>query len=113
MHGTRPISPMISSKKPGRPKPDWMLCEGTRINESSVSDEESVYRSCHQYTGLANRGKLFIFADYSYKDVDRFQTFYRVAKDSGRKLIRHAQDGALSPTAFPERSRAVQGDSLI
>ena len=87
MHGTRPdlTRDFIESAKDAQP--DWMLCEGTRINETIVSDEESVFRTCSEYMKLANERDLFAFADYSYKDIDRFQTFYRVAKDSGRKLL--------------------------
>jgi ribonuclease J len=87
MHGTRPDLTRDFIQKARDAKPDWMLCEGTRINETNVSDEESVYQTCHQYAELANQRDLFLFADYSYKDVDRFQTFYRIAKDSQRKLI--------------------------
>ncbi len=87
MHGTRPDLTKDFVQKAREAKPDWVLCEGTRINESNVNDEASVYRTCHQFTGLANERNLFIFADYSFKDIDRFQTFYRVAKDSDRKLV--------------------------
>jgi ribonuclease J len=87
MHGTRPDLTRDFIQKASEAKLDWMLCEGTRISETNVSDEESVYRTCHQYTEKANDQDLFVFADYSYKDIDRFQTFYRIAKDSGRKLL--------------------------
>jgi len=87
MHGTRPDLTRDFVQKAREAKPEWMLCEGTRISETNVSDEEFVYRTCHQYTEQANERDLFIFADYSYKDIDRFQTFYRIARDSGRKLL--------------------------
>src|SRR5580704_6191354 len=64
-----------------------MMCEGTRINETNVSDEKFVYDTCRQYVNQANQRDLFVFADYSYKDIDRFQTFFNVAKNSGRKLL--------------------------
>ncbi len=87
MHGTRPDLTCDFIQKANEARPEWMLCEGTRINETNVSDEEFVYKTCHQYTQQANWQDLFVFADYSYKDIDRFQTFYRVAKDSKRKLL--------------------------
>jgi len=87
MHGTRPDLTKDFIEKAREAKPDWMLCEGTRINESYINDEASVYHTCRQFAGLANERGLFIFADYSYKDIDRFQTFYKIAKNSSRKLI--------------------------
>jgi len=87
MHGTRPDLTLDFIRRAAEAKPEWMLCEGTRISEASVSDEEYVYKTCHQYAEQANDQELFLFADYSYKDIDRFQTFYRIARDSGRKLL--------------------------
>jgi len=87
MHGTRPDLTHDFIEKARESKPDWMMCEGTRINETNVSDEKFVYDTCHQYVKQANQRDLFVFADYSYKDIDRFQTFFKVAKNSGRKLL--------------------------
>jgi ribonuclease J len=66
-------------------KPDLMLCEGTRINESTTNSEADVYRSCK--TVVEQTKDSFVFADYSPKDIDRFVTFYKVAKETGRKLL--------------------------
>ncbi len=113
MHGTRPDLTRDFIQKASEAKLDWMLCEGTRISETNVSDEESVYRTCHQYTEKANDQDLFVFADYSYKDIDRFQTFYRIAKDSGRKTFGHAEDRPLPLDAIGERRGTFQGHSLV
>ena len=66
-------------------KPDLMLCEGTRINEAAYHTEKDVYDSCKFLVSQA-RSSL-VFADYSYKDVDRFTTFYNIAKETNRKLL--------------------------
>ncbi len=62
-----------------------MLCEGTRINESTSQKENDVYELCLEYISQAKDN--FVFADYSYKDVDRFTTFYNIAKKTGRKIL--------------------------
>ena len=66
-------------------RPDIMLCEGTRIEEAAYHTERDVYDSCKFFTEQARNS--FIFADYSYKDIDRFVTFYKIAKETGRKLL--------------------------
>jgi ribonuclease J len=66
-------------------KPDLMLCEGTRINEAAYHAEKDVYDSC-KFLVSQTRSSL-VFADYSYKDIDRFTTFFNVAKETNRKLL--------------------------
>lgn len=69
----------------GKEKPDILLCEGTRISEASQSSEKGVFDSCKFLLGQAKDS--FVFADYAYKDIDRFTTFYNVAKETRRKLL--------------------------
>jgi ribonuclease J len=66
-------------------KPDLMLCEGTRINEAAYHTEKDVYDSC-KFLVSQTRNSL-VFADYSYKDIDRFVTFFKVARETNRKLL--------------------------
>jgi ribonuclease J len=66
-------------------KPDLMLCEGTRIDETSTRRESDVLNSCKAFVEQAKNS--FVFADYSYKDIDRLVTFFQVAKQTGRKLL--------------------------
>ncbi|MDG6905878.1 MAG: MBL fold metallo-hydrolase [Nitrososphaerota archaeon] len=66
-------------------KSDLMLCEGTRINESNFQRENDVYESSLGYILQARNN--FVFVEYSYKDIDRFMTFYRVARETGRKIV--------------------------
>jgi ribonuclease J len=66
-------------------KPDLMLCEGTRINEAAYHTEKDVYDSC-KFLVSQTRSSL-VFADYSYKDIDRFATFFKIAKETNRKLL--------------------------
>jgi ribonuclease J len=66
-------------------RPDLMLCEGTRINEAAYHTEKDVYDSCKFLVSQAR--SCLVFADYSYKDIDRFTTFYTVAKQTNRKIL--------------------------
>ena len=62
-----------------------MLCEGTRIDEAAYHTEQDVFDSCKFLVGQANNS--LVFADYSFKDIDRFLTFYNNARETGRKLL--------------------------
>jgi ribonuclease J len=66
-------------------KPDLMLCEGTRINEAAYHTEKDVYDSCKFFVAQARTPP--VFADYSYKDIDRFTTFYKIARETDRSLL--------------------------
>ena len=87
IHGNRPDLTTDFINKSCDSKPEWMLCEGTRMGETTISSsEKEVFEICLHYARLRDSG-LFLFADYSYKDVDRFLTFYKVAKATGRKIL--------------------------
>jgi ribonuclease J len=67
--------------------PDLMISEGTRVSpkadeklhsEAKVKDESNNI--------VSNTDKLVIVAFYS-RDVDRFKTFYEIAKNNNRKLV--------------------------
>lgn len=69
---------------------DVMLCEGTRIDEEESGSEEFVAEGAHNV--ISECGHLVV-ADFAYKDLDRFLTFYNLAKENDRKIIiskRHA-----------------------
>jgi ribonuclease J len=66
-------------------KPRLMLCEGTRINEAAYHTEKDVYDSCKFLVSQIHSS--LVFADYSYKDIDRFTTFFKVARETNRKLL--------------------------
>ncbi|MFX0097913.1 MAG: MBL fold metallo-hydrolase, partial [Candidatus Hodarchaeota archaeon] len=69
---------------------DIMLCEGTRISENESRSEEYVAENAHN---VISQCRQLVVADFAYKDLDRFMTFYKVAKDNDRKIVisrRHA-----------------------
>lgn len=85
MHGNRSDLTNDFVQETKEAKPDMLLCEGTRINESTVSRESDVFDISLGYVMQAR--DHFVFADYSYKDLDRFMTFYNIAKNTERKIV--------------------------
>lgn len=85
IHGNRPDLTKDFIEAAKMAKPDVMLCEGTRINESASQRENDVYETCLGYITQAQ--DQFVFVEYSYKDIDRFTTFYNIAKRTGRKIL--------------------------
>jgi len=72
-------------KKSKEEKPIAMITEGTRIDSGKTNEsEEKVYNKSKKT--LENNKKLSI-VDFNFKDVDRFTTFYNIAKDLNRKLV--------------------------
>jgi len=60
------------------------LCEGTRISENESRSEEYVAENAHN---VISQCKHLAVADFAYKDLYRFMTFYKVAKENGRKIV--------------------------
>jgi ribonuclease J len=89
IHGNKPELTRDFVEKTAAEKPQIMICEGTRINETSLTREKDVFDVC-KYFVENSKGHL-IYADYSYKDTDRFTTFYNIAKSTGRSLLIHAK----------------------
>ena len=66
-------------------KPIAIITEGTRIETGKTNEsEEKVYQTSKKE--LKNNKQLSI-VDFNFKDVDRFTTFYQIAKDLGKKLV--------------------------
>jgi len=72
-------------------KVDTLICEGTRIDEMQSNTENHVERDA---SIVVSPCRELVVADFAYKDVDRFLTFYNVAKSNGRSIAitkKHAQ----------------------
>ncbi len=85
IHGNRKDLTEDFIRKASEARPDMMICEGTRIAEASRQTESDVFEACKFYAEQAKES--IIIADYSYKDVDRFTTFYKIAKATSRRLL--------------------------
>jgi ribonuclease J len=66
-------------------KPIALITEGTRVETGKTNEsEEKVYHTSKKE--LEENKKLSI-VDFNFKDVDRFTTFYQIAKDLNKRLV--------------------------
>ncbi len=85
LHGTHPEMTEEFITKAKEAKPIALITEGTRIlDQEKEESEKLVYQQCSKIITDTNR---LVFADFNFKDVDRFQTFYKIAQETGRKLV--------------------------
>ena len=85
LHGTKPEMTSEFVKKAKKEKPIALITEGTRINDlDSDESEQKVYQDCNN---KVQGTKKLVFADFSIKDVDRLRTFYKIAKENGRRFV--------------------------
>ena len=85
MHGTHAdmTNDFINAAK--KVKPVAMITEGTRIDIENIDEsEQKVYADSKKE--IKNNKKLSI-VDFNFKDVDRFNTFYKIAKNLDKKLV--------------------------
>lgn len=91
LHGTRPEMTREFVSEAKAAKPIALICEGTRIADSPSDESEPlVFRGSNAL--VAKHPNAPVFADFNFKDIDRFRTFYRVAKENGRKLVVKLRD---------------------
>ena len=63
---------------------DVMLCEGTRIDKKPSLTEYDVEE---KITDIINDTKNLVICGYPIRDLDRLQSFYLAAKNTGRDLV--------------------------
>jgi ribonuclease J len=65
--------------------PIAMITEGTRIEKKRTNEsEQKIYHDSKQKIRQHN---TFTIVDFNFKDVDRFTTFFRIAKALGKTLV--------------------------
>jgi ribonuclease J len=85
MHGTHAEMTDDFVKAAREVNPIAMITEGTRINtKKSYESEEKVYKDSKREI---SKNKMLTIVDFNFKDVDRFRTFYKMAKDLDKKLV--------------------------
>jgi ribonuclease J len=85
MHGIHADMTEDFIKASKQVKPIAMLSEGTRIDINKTDEsEQKVYNESK--IELENNKRISI-VDFNFKDVDRFTTFYKMAKDLDKKLV--------------------------
>jgi ribonuclease J len=83
MHGVKAKMTYDFVAKAKQVKPVAMICEGTNISGADVSSEDEVRSKVDKVVKGTDR---LVLADFSYADIDRFRTFYEVAKENDRRL---------------------------
>jgi ribonuclease J len=85
MHGTHAhmTDDFINASREA--KPIVMITEGTRIDIGKTDEsEQKVYTESKKENP---KNKKLSIVDFNFKDVDRFTTFYKMAKDLDKKLV--------------------------
>ena len=83
-HGRREKDTQQFVDRCGESSLDLLLCEGTRIAESSSKTEFDVESDVVK---AVNETKKLVICGYPIRDLDRLQSFYLAAKQSGRSLV--------------------------
>jgi len=85
MHGLHAHMTFDFMNQATETKPLAMITEGTRIDTPKTNESET---NVHQHSKkhLINNKKLSI-VDFNFKDLDRFNTFYQIAKELNKKLV--------------------------
>ncbi|HZW57184.1 MAG TPA: MBL fold metallo-hydrolase [Nitrososphaerales archaeon] len=83
LHGTDGMLTMQFVDKLKSVRPDIFLCEGTRIDETERNTEAYVKTNSEK---VISQTKGLVVADFAFKDITRFKTFFEIAKSTQRKL---------------------------
>jgi ribonuclease J len=85
MHGAHSEMTSDFVKRAEEVKPIAMITEGTRIDKDRTDESEAkVHEESKKHI---SRNKGLTIVDFNFKDVDRFRTFYDVAKEMDKKLV--------------------------
>jgi ribonuclease J len=82
-HGAKPEMTYDFVEKAKEARPVAVVTEATNMTGASVSSEVEVENKLNSIVGQADG---IVLADFAYTDVDRFNSFYRIAKKNGRCL---------------------------
>jgi ribonuclease J len=85
MHGIHSHMTEDFIEKAKDSKPVAMITEGTRIDIGKTDEsEEKVYNDSKK---VLSKNKKLSIVDFNFKDIDRFTTFYKMAKLLDKKLV--------------------------
>ena len=82
-HGAKPEMTSDFVEKAKEAEPVAVVTEATNMTGATVSSESEVENKLNSIVGQADG---IVLADFAYTDVDRFNSFYRIAKKNGRCL---------------------------
>jgi len=83
-HGPRKQASYEFVEEAAKSKPDGLIIEGTNIVNARVNTESDVHTKAEE---LVSKSQNLILVSFSLADFDRLNTFYEIAKKTGRKLV--------------------------
>ena len=83
-HGRRPEITKKFVKEAKKANPNVMISEGTRIDSISTETEEDIEIKAKN---IIADFKGLVIVNFPVRDLDRLLTFYRVAKETDRRLV--------------------------
>jgi ribonuclease J len=84
VHGSKPQMTDDLVEEAKSEKPVAVVTEATNMTGASVSSENEVES---KLSNIAAESQGILLAEFAYADVDRLNSFYRVAKKNGRCLV--------------------------
>jgi ribonuclease J len=87
MHGPRKDLTEDFVEKAESCQPVALICEGTRMVEKEKRKNYSEQQVEHLSSGVVSSTDKIVFAMRYSRDLDRFRSFYRVAKKNGRRIV--------------------------
>ena len=92
LHGARAEQSRVFLEKAKARDPVALLVEGTHIEDSKIESEDEVER---KLTAVISQTKGLVITGFAPADVDRMNTFHRVAKATDRILVLTARQAFL------------------
>jgi ribonuclease J len=91
LHGTKPEMTREFIEEARAARPAALICEGTRIVDAPTEESEPLVYQTGSALVKAHPDAP-VFADFNFKDIDRVRTFFRIAKENGRKFVVKLKD---------------------
>jgi len=87
MHGPRKDLTEDFLRKARSCEPVALICEGTRMVEKEKRKNYSELQVAELIKGIVGSTDKMVFVTRYSRDMDRFRSFYNVAKNNGRKIV--------------------------
>jgi ribonuclease J len=87
MHGARKDLTDDFVQRAKESKPMALVCEGTRMALKEKRKNYSEAQVEHLSNGIVSSTNKIVFIAHYSRDMDRFRSFYNVAKQNGRKIV--------------------------
>jgi len=86
-HGPKKEMTREFAEKARESEPVAMISEGTRMVEKERRRNYSEAQVEERSNGLVSKTNKIVFVTHYGRDTDRFRTFYKVAKNNGRRIV--------------------------